>query len=394
MGKTLRIAIGVGGRFHSERMMGAFLRAGHEAYLYSILPKFCFKDLPPERVRTFVVPEALHRMGKKLHFENQADLWKIVLTGKGMAKFVESFKEPFDYLFSWSSFGLEAFQTGRIKNKVVIRDSAHILEQMEISQEEYLKHGFKLPNRDLCIERELREYELADTIIVCSDYVKETFIKRGVSPKKLFTLPLGVDTSLFKAKSDYSVSLPLKVVYFGNISLNKGLFYLLEATKHFSPKELELTLIGSIAPEMETILKRYHHFKWQSPLPHQALSAAIQKKHVFVTPSLQDGFGLVIPQAMASGLVSIVTNQCGAKDLIENGKTGFVIPSKDVEGLKGVLTKLLNNPKLVETIGREAAESRNNLSWKNYEEKLTKWLNRSPVSTNPSELKSQVSLSQ
>ena len=79
---------------------------------------------------------------------------------------------------------------------------------------------------------------------------------RGFPPEKVHVLRLGVDTSLFSPAKDYEFKRPLKIVYFGYLSIRKGVHYLLEATKKFSPQELELHLIGSVEREFKPILEK------------------------------------------------------------------------------------------------------------------------------------------
>ena len=107
---------------------------------------------------------------------------------------------------------------------------------------------------------------------------------------------------------------------------------------------------------------------------------------MFVLPSLADGFGMVVPPVMASGLPVILTRNVGAADIVTEGVDGFVVPIRDTEALKRRLLELYHDPEKVRRMSAAAvSKSRAQLSWDAYGDRLVRYLgcdteSRVPVS--------------
>ena len=88
---------------------------------------------------------------------------------------------------------------------------------------------------------------------------------------------------------------------------------------------------------------------------------------VFVLNSIEDGFGMVIPQAMACGLPVITTKNTGGSEIIDNDKDGFVIPIRNKKILKEKITFLYNNPSKCLKMGMIAKDKiTSKYSWDSY----------------------------
>ncbi len=92
-------------------------------------------------------------------------------------------------------------------------------------------------------------------------------------------------------------------------------------------------------------------------IPHQKLPQVYEQADIFVLPSYSEALPQIIIEAMASSLPVIATETSGAKDLVEDGKTGFLVPIGDPIALKEKIKILLENPDLRKTMG-EAGRKR------------------------------------
>jgi len=92
--------------------------------------------------------------------------------------------------------------------------------------------------------------------------------------------------------------------------------------------------------------------------------------------SISDGFGMVIPQAMACELPVIVSNQVGASDIVTDGNDGFIVPSQDVDALKARILLLYEQPELCTELGRTARKTASLNSWNAYGDRLASFLKR------------------
>jgi glycosyltransferase involved in cell wall biosynthesis len=118
------------------------------------------------------------------------------------------------------------------------------------------------------------------------------------------------------------------------VGLRKSLPTLLSALEKLDPASFEFHIYGSIAPESHHELAAAkipitHH----GPVGQSALAEAFRNASVLVLPSLEEGFGLVIPQALNCGLPCIVSDRVGAQDLIMNHENGSIFPALNTEAL-------------------------------------------------------------
>ncbi len=164
-------------------------------------------------------------------------------------------------------------------------------------------------------ERKRDELELADRIFCCSELQKNHLVSEGVSVERIRVNPLWTNVGFWGQHADPQTrparSGPLRVLYAGGISLRKGVPYLLEATQKLH-REVTVTLAGSIAPDMQTLLSRYRVDQTYPYLPKEKLRELFRAHDVLVMPTLGDSFGFVVLEAMAAGLPVIATSHCGA----------------------------------------------------------------------------------
>lgn len=368
-----RIHIGVGGRFHSDHLAKALIDSGHEVTLFTSLPASRFSTLPRERVISLIVPEVIARVGAKFGCPRVSTFIKIGMFGRQVARRISG--QSADLFIGWSSFALESLRVSKAAIKIVVRGSSHIAFQSRVLRQECVNLGLKYPDESYVVERELLEYQLADYIIVPSNFARQTFLDEGVPAEKVRAFWLGVDSSAFRPLDESRVS-PLRVVYFGNISVRKGIVYLLEATKDFPRNEIEVHLIGHVEPSFRPILRRYSHFIHHPPAQRAQLSALVRQMDVFVMPTFEEGFSQSLIQAMASGLIPLATDRAGSSELIENGRNGFLIPVADSESITRHLIRLSKDLELRRLMKQQAAQVRDFRGWGKYERDVSAWINQ------------------
>ena len=270
----------------------------------------------------------------------------------------------------WSGSALESMRRAKDLGAITVveRGSSHIGYQSAILDEEYKKYGLAPKKTDSrVIEQELQEYGLADYISVLSTFARDTFIKNGISADKIITESLGVDPAEFTpAKKQDTV---FRIIFCGVIALRKGVQYLLQAFDELRLPRAELWLIGSLDQTMSPVLDKYRreNIILKGSVPQARLPGLYSQGSVFCLPSIEDGFGMVIPQAMACALPAICSVNTGAPDLIRDGVDGFIIPIRDVGRLKEKILFMYENQELAAAMGREAhARVREHFTWDAY----------------------------
>jgi len=112
-------------------------------------------------------------------------------------------------------------------------------------------------------------------------------------------------------------------------------------------------------------------FTYRGTVPHAKLVHEFRQADVVVLPSIEDGFSYVPLEAMASGVPVIVSVNAGASELVEEGRTGFVVPIRKPEAIAAAIEVLYRDPERRRSMGTAASESmRRSHSWENYAERL------------------------
>jgi alpha-maltose-1-phosphate synthase len=159
-------------------------------------------------------------------------------------------------------------------------------------------------------------------------------------------------------------------VYFGILSVRKGIPYLLEATKHFHSNELELHLIGSVDKSLEPVLSKYSHPIFHAPRPQKDLVPLLQEMDCFCFPTLEDGFGQTLPQALAVGLYLMVTANCGAEKQLRGEEEGKLVSIQNAKAIEEELRWVVENRERVSGEREQRIAASNRFSWENYSNQL------------------------
>lgn len=210
-----------------------------------------------------------------------------------------------------------------------------------------------------------QEIELADYILVGSSFARSSFIAQGVSEEKILVAHYGVDTDLFTPLRDDKDQRKFNIIFAGRIGQRKGISYLLRGYQRVHSPTTTLTLVGDFPDQGSAFGPWRHLFRHVPHAPRQALADLFRQSDVFLFPTLVEGMGLVVLEAMASGL-PVVTTPNGPGDLVRDGVDGFVVPPRDVDAIVESLEKLRTDPELRRWMGRNAAERAREFTWARY----------------------------
>lgn len=366
------VTVSVFGRFHAFYLARELAREGHLDRLITSHPRFSTDrwGVPRERVRSLWPVELGRRVLQRISgslgssLRRQRNLHE--LYDRLAASRVPAGTDLFVGWSGHSEKGIErANQLGALS--VVERGSSHIRVQREILREEYERHGVdpRLPSART-VEKEEREYAAADYVAVPSEFAASTFRERDFPSERLIQVPLGVDTEGFAPRSqDDSI---FRVVFVGQLSLRKGVPYLIEAFDGLGLDDAELVLIGPRTGEITRWLDRCR-FELRLPgtIPHGELDGWYSQGDVLVLPSVEDGFGMVLLEAMACGIPVIATRHCGAPDVIRDGEDGFLVPIRDSEELQRRILWCYENREACRAMGRSARQKvTESYTWRDY----------------------------
>jgi glycosyltransferase involved in cell wall biosynthesis len=191
---------------------------------------------------------------------------------------------------------------------------------------------------------------------VASNFVKNSFLKRGYPAEKLLFCPYPVDLEAFQpALEPRPASRPFTLLHTGGLSLRKGAPYLFEAFRLIRQQvpDAVLRIKRHLRDDAEPVLKKYSDLpvEWSDNLEFGDHVRRYQTSDLFLFPSIEDGFAFVVAEALACGLPVITTPNTGASDLIQPGVNGEVVPIRDARGLADAALKWWERVRAGEKIG-------------------------------------------
>ena len=162
---------------------------------------------------------------------------------------------------------------------------------------------------------------------------------------------------------------PLRLIFAGQVSVRKGVPYLLDAWCALGWRDAELWLIGGVTSDMAAIRSRWSGLEGVSFLGHStALGELMAQGDLFVFPSIEEGSALVTYEAMACGLPVVTTPNAGS--VARDGAEGYIVPIRDVDALCDRLQHLRANPALRAEMAHSARLRAAEFTWDVYRRKL------------------------
>jgi len=232
--------------------------------------------------------------------------------------------------------------------------SGPVNQQMKLIEPEYRRAGYPFnpdSDRNRALKARIRyEIQLADYHCVASSIVRRQLIDEGIAPERIAVVPYGADPQRFPKQLALPETDRFRIIFAGQLSLRKGLYYLLRALEHSEAPDWDLNCYGPTSPETEIDFRSYSgrpRVHRHGPVSQSHLGTLFGKHAVLVLPSAEEAFGLVVVQALQSGLPCIVSDRVGAADLIRHRINGSVVPFGDPTALLEELRWWRANPSRV-----------------------------------------------
>lgn len=282
------------------------------------------------------------------------------LCGKLSHLFVKWRLEPTDIVIVHppSRFGSAVEKAKRNGSTVVgIATVAHPLFDKEIHTEEHRKFESSLNTESF--EKMSTLVKQFDYIIAISDFVKSSYIKYGFPSERVFVAY--TDINLPPESEQVCRDNIFKVLYLSYTNARKGLPYLLDAWRKLKLPNAELTLVGKYSGDVPDKLKQYCDgiIKGDPSITWAGSTNTPEKYYgeasLFVFPSLTEGNPKVVMEAMSHGLPVITTKN--AQSIVEDGKSGFVVPIRNAQALAEKIRYLYDSRDVAERMGKEARKA-------------------------------------
>jgi glycosyltransferase involved in cell wall biosynthesis len=222
--------------------------------------------------------------------------------------------------------------------KTIVRGSSHIRTQDKLLREEEVRSGGPVDRPSAwMIEREEREYRLADIIVVLSSFAHQSFLDHGVSADKLRILPLGSELKRFRASIERHEErcarilngAPLQVLTVGSFSFRKGALDLVNIAARLKDR-MKFRFVGDVPGECKNLRSRYADvIEFIPRQPQFSLPPVYEQCDLFVFPSIEDGYAVVLAQAQAGGLPILATTNSSAPDIVKDNESGWILPIRN-----------------------------------------------------------------
>jgi glycosyltransferase involved in cell wall biosynthesis len=352
----MKVAIAVVRPFHITMMANALRRHAESVTVYSSAPRKFFGKLDPD-VETHLVPAPAEILSKFIPLPRLAFLRGVTIWDR----LVAAAMPKADLVIGMATTSLATGHAARRQGGRFALDRAcpHVDFQQELTRVEAAKVGARFdPEPAWFRERQIAEYEAADIILTPSDYTARSF-PAGLREKCVIAPLLG----RMSAKREIRLvrNTPFTVGVLGGDPLRKGYLYLLEAWKRLALPDARLIIRSSSNfskfPKLHELLKDLPSVEVIEYIPN--IAEFYQRCDIFVLPSVDDGFGMALFEAMANGVPSISTRNCGASELLVDGREGLVIDARSVDQLVASILKLYEDEELRQEIalaGQQAVE--------------------------------------
>ncbi len=372
-----KVSLIVPGKFHHFHLARQLLRREMLERVFTFYPiqKLMDQGIPPERIRPVpylfllwhLIQGTSLRGGDFARGVNWEAAKFLATTAAG------EMLDTTEVIIGLSGSGLESGRKIKSRGGIYIcdRGSSHIRYQNRLIAEEFArwKQSYRQDDERV-MAREEEEYELADCIVIPSEFTKRSFLEHGVPRQKLRKVPYGVDLSRFGPIEEPDAN-TFDVLFVGGVSFRKGFPYLLEAFGHFKHPSKRLRVAGHVSPEIERYLKDFRptldHVEFLGVIPHSNLKRLMSSSHALVLPSLEEGLALVQGEALACGCPVISSAHSGGEDLFQDGVEGFIVPIRDSLSISDRLTHLAGDRELQQNMRAAAIDGARRIGgWDGY----------------------------
>jgi alpha-maltose-1-phosphate synthase len=284
--------------------------------------------------------------------------------------------QDIDAVYAYEDVAATTFQAAKQKNILCLYDlpipfyrtSRNIQAEEARLFPELATNLQVIQEPDWKLARKEQEVKLADHIFVASSMTKKSLLDIGIDSAKITVIPYGAPIDYFQPQPKQDQT--FRALFVGRVGLRKGVHYLLSAWQELQLPEAELLLMGIDEFPPGYLQQDWRNVSHVNSVPHHTLGDYYNSADVFVFPSLVEGFGLVLLEAMACGIPIITTPNTAAPDIITDGVEGFIIPIRDSDALKEKLVWCHSHPQELREMGKAARKKAEEFTWDLYRQKL------------------------
>jgi len=274
--------------------------------------------------------------------------WRDFIAAELFDRAVAKRLEPGDRITAFSGRALHTFQRARragYARLILEAPTSHVANVRRQHARATNRHGIESSwLNEAQFRKTIHEYEMADEIVILSDYARASFLREGIPEAKLRrrNVPVGLR---FAPPLERRPRGTFTVAFVSRLQVTKGVIELLDAFEQLDGDNAELLLVGGCATDaMDRYISRRAAANRRirrcpgDPLP------VLHRADVLVHPSYEDALALAPLEALACGVPVIVTEDTGMKEFVREGETGYVVPTGDVDALRAAMESIRRRP--------------------------------------------------
>jgi len=335
----MNISIITFAKFHAFDLARELKSNNNNVLLYSSYPYFIAKkyNIKFSEYFSFFLLQIIDRITKRKLSETL-----IILFAKALTLLIRSDQ---DVIIMWSDTPnfLLNFIKKKYKSTIVLeRGSSHIQFQNQLLRDEYKKFNIDFSISKKTIENEIKNYNDCDYISIPSKFVKDSFFKKKIPISKLIENAYGTDLTKFSNKNVKKFQ-KFTLLSVGYASVQKGFHHILNAHDLIKGDFIHIH-VGTVENVFKNKLSKYKNLIVYESVNQTKLSEYYNMADIFILPSIQDGFGMVILEAMACGTPIIASKNTGASSIDSSKRFGYILKTNNSREISEIVNDLIRNP--------------------------------------------------
>lgn len=371
-------------------MIDALVRGGDDFDFFTTLGisanSSWFQKLPG-RLKSSIGRRAYPVSGARMHTAPVGELMRLIWPGSrsvdttyqdldaAVARRLNDSQDPPEVVYAYEDGALEQF---RAASRMAVRriydlpiaywEFGHRLLREEAERYPAWEPTL-LSTRDSAgkLERKTEELQMADGVICPSDFVYESLPVETRRAKACIISPFGSPA----VRSSRAPAGPkLRVLFAGAMTQRKGLADLFQAMHLLKRSDVELWIVGAPLKPLDFYRHEFADFHYENTRGHGAMLELMSQCDVLALPSIVEGRALVQQEALACGLPLIVTRNAGGDDLVEEARTGFLVPIRSPHAIAEKIDWFASNRDALEAMREECRRKAAEFTWEDYARRI------------------------
>lgn len=326
----------------------------------------------------------LHRIDKSRKFYDLLNAYILKKFNRKLAKYI--MKNNTDAVILYDTLCAECISILRennCKSKIIIDMSAPNFSYMDHFFSENVK---KYPKYSLMLKNEMKsqkylnrlaasKYEIdnADYFLVASQFSKKSLIYSGINENTIFLCKYGINmdySNLEKQKNN-----KVRIIFIGDVNQKKGIIDFVKIARVLTNNDFEFNIVGKYDEDDQIYTSNKDLCNFYGYVTHDEVLNICENMDIIIFPSLSDGFGLSVIEAMSKKVVPIVSTNAGVSDIVNNGVNGFTFNIGDIENVVARCRYLKNDFSALRNMQNEAFECVSNMKWTDYYKQIENAIN-------------------